>query len=238
VPITAANPFKWRHYPGEIIMWCVRWYLRYPISVAQMGEMTAERGLSISASCIWRWVQIYGPELDKRCRRHLKPTNKSWRLDETYIKVRAQERFLYRAVDSTGQTIDFLLTAKRDAAAAKRFFRRALAQTGNPMPRVINVDKNRSYPAAVEGLKQEGIIRRRCQLRQCKYLNNVVEQDHRNVKRRTWLAKGYGSVPTAWRTLRGIEAMDMIRKGRARQVAKGDIVAQIKFVEKLFGITG
>lgn len=238
MPITAANPFKWRHYPGEIIMWCVRWYLRYPISAAQMGEMTAERGLSISASCIWRWVQIYGPELDKRCRRHLKPTNKSWRLDETYIKVRGQERFLYRAVDTTGQTIDFLLTAKRDAAAAKRFFRRALAQTGNPMPRVINVDRNRSYPAAVEGLKQEGIIRRRCQLRQCKYLNNVVEQDHRNVKRRTWLAKGYGSVPTAWRTLRGIEAMDMIRKGRARRVAKGDTVAQIKFVEKLFGITG
>ena len=238
MPITAANPFKWRHYPGEIIMWCVRWYLRYPISVAQMGEMTADRGLSISASCIWRWVQIYGPELDKRCRRHLKPTNKSWRLDETYIKVRGQERFLYRAVDSTGQTIDFLLTAKREAAAAKRFFRRALAQTGNPMPRVINVDKNRSYPAAVEGLKQEGIIRRHCQLRQCKYLNNVVEQDHRNVKRRTWLAKGYGSVPTAWRTLRGIEAMDMIRKGRARRVAKGDTVAQLKFVEKLFGITG
>ena len=219
-------------------MWCVRWYLRYPISVAQMGEMTAERGLSISASCIWRWVQIYGPELDKRCRRHLKPTNRSWRLDETYIKVRGQERFLYRAVDSTGQTIDFLLTAKRDAAAAKRFFRRALGQTGNPMPRVINVDKNRSYPAAVEGLKQEGIIRRHCQLRQCKYLNNVVEQDHRNVKRRTWLAKGYGSVTTAWRTLRGIEAMDMIRKGRARRVAKGDTLAQLKFVEKLFGITG
>jgi IS6 family transposase len=141
VPITAANPFKWRHYPGEIIMWCVRWYLCYPISVAQMREMTAERGLSISASCIWRWVQIYGPELDKRCRRHLKPTNKSWRSDETYIKVRAQERFLSRAVDSTGQTIDFLLTDKRDTAAAKRFFRRALAQTGNPMPRVITVDK-------------------------------------------------------------------------------------------------
>ena len=217
-------------------MWCVRWYLRYPISVAHMGEMTAERGLSISASCIWRWVQIYGPELDKRCRRHLKPTKKSWRLDETYIKVKGQERFLYRAVDSTGQTIDFLLTAQRDAAAAKRFLRRALAQSGNPMPRVINVDKNRAYPVAVKDLKQEGTIRRHCQLRQCKYLNNIVEQDHRTVKRRTWLAKGYGSVPTAWRTLRGIEAMEMIRKGRARRVAKGDTVAQIKFIEKLFGI--
>ena len=85
VPITGSNPFHWRHYPGDIILWCVRWYLRYPLSVAQMAEMTMERGLAISPSCIWRWVQVYGPELDKRCRRHLKPTNKSWRLDETYI---------------------------------------------------------------------------------------------------------------------------------------------------------
>src|SRR5450755_2717524 len=82
-------------------MWCVRWYLRYPISVAQMGEMTRERGLAISPSCVWRWVQTYGPELDKRCRPHLKPTNRSWRVDETYIKVKGQERFLYRAVDSS-----------------------------------------------------------------------------------------------------------------------------------------
>jgi transposase-like protein len=104
------------------------------------------------------------------------------------------------------------------------------------MPRVINVDKNRAYPVAVGELKEKGAIRRGCNLRQCKYLNNIVEQDHRTVKRRTWLAKGYGSVPTAWRTLRGIEAMDMIRKGRARRVAKGDAMGQVKFIEKLFGI--
>jgi IS6 family transposase len=236
VPITAANPFKWRHYPGDIIMWCVRWYLRYPISVAQMGEMTRERGLAISPSCVWRWVQTYGPELDKRCRPHLKPTNRSWRVDETYIKVKGQERFLYRAVDSSGQTIDFLLTAKRDAAAAKRFFQRGMANPGNSLPRVINVDQNRAYPVAVDELKKDGTIRRHCQLRQCKYLNNVVEQDHRNVKCRTWLAKGYGSVRTAWRTLRGIEAMDMIRKGRVRRAGKGDVVAQVKFISKLFGL--
>jgi len=177
-----------------------------------------------------------GSELDKRCRRHLKPTNKSWRVDETYIKVKGQERFLYRAVDSTGQTIDFLLTAKRDTAAAKRFFRRALAHSSNLPPRVINVDKNRAYPVAINDLKQSGTIRRHCRFRQVKFLNNIVEQDHRNVKRRTWLAKGYGSVKTAWRSLRGVEAMEMIRKGRARPVAKGDTVAQVKFVEKLFGI--
>ena len=116
-------------------------------------------------------------------------------------------------MDSTGQTVDFLLTAKRDAAAAKRFFRRALNSPGNPVPRVINVDKNPAFPPAVEALKAEGVLPRRVHLRQCKYLNNVVEQDHRTVKKRTWLAKGYGSLITAWRTLQGIEAMNMIRKG-------------------------
>jgi IS6 family transposase len=111
-------------------------------------------------------------------------------VDETYIKVKGRERYLYRAVDSGGQTIDFLLTAKRDSAAAKHFFQRGMANPGNSLPRVINVDKNRAYPAAVDELKNDGIIRRRCKLRQCKYLNNVVEQDHRNVKCGTWLAEG------------------------------------------------
>jgi IS6 family transposase len=235
LPITASNPFKWRHYQGDIILWCVRWYLRYPISFAHMAEMAAERGLRVTASCIWRWVQVFGPEIDKRCRPQLKRTNRSWRLDEAYINIKGRDRFLYRAVDSTGQTIDFLLTDRRDAAAAKRFFRRAL-QNDNSMPRVINVDKNLAYPRAVADLKADGVIGPRCRLRQCKYLNNVVEQDHRNVKRRTWLARGYGSLPTAWRILRGIEATEMVRKGRARWVAKGDVVGQVKFINGLFGI--
>jgi len=158
-----------------------------------------------------------------------KASNRSWRLDEAYINIKGRDRYLYRAVDSTGQTIDFLLTDRRDAAAAKRFFRRALLNEGDLMPRVINVDKNPAYPRAVEDLKQEGAIRSSCRLRQGKYLNNVVEQDHRNVKRRTWLAKGYGSLATAWRTLRGIEAMDMVRKGRVRWIAEGD-----PFIGRLF----
>ena len=151
-----------------------------------MAEMALERGVLIHSSCIWRWVQIYGPELDKRCRAHLKRTNKSYRVDETYIRIKGQDRYLYRAVDSTGQTIDFLLAAKRDAAAAKRFFRKMLLDPANPQPRVINVDKNRAYPAAVEELKVEGSLRRRCRLRQSKYLHNVVEQDHRVSKKRVW----------------------------------------------------
>ena len=181
-------------------------------------------------------MQVYAPELNRRCRPHLKPTNKSYRTDETYIKVKGEDKYLYRAVDSTGQTIEFLLTAKRDAAAAKRFFRKALSSPGNPVPRVINVDKNPAFPPAVEALKAEGILPRRVLLRQCKYLNNVVEQDHRTVKKRTWLAKGYGSCSTAWRTLQGIEAVEMIRKGRVRWVARHDLIAAADFINELFGI--
>jgi len=201
-----------------------------------MAEMAVERGLFIHPSCIWRWVQIYGPELDKRCRAHLRPANKSYRVDETYIRIKGQDRFLYRAVDSRGQTIDFLLTAKRDAAAAKRFFQKTLLDPANPQPRVINVDKNRAYPAAVEELKAEGALRRRCRLRQSKYLNNIVEQDHRVPKKRVWLARGYQTFVTAWRTLQGIEAVHMIRKGRVRWVAKSDPLGQMQFIDELFGV--
>ena len=236
MPITPGNPFKGRHYSGEVILLAVRWYLRYPLAYEHVAEMLAERGLAVDASCIWRWVQAYAPELNKRCRPHLKPTNKSYRTDETYIKVKGQDKYLYRAVDSTGQTIEFLLTAKRDTAAAKRFFRKALSSPGNPVPRVINVDKNPAYPAAVERLKAEGALPRRVRLRQCKDLNNIVEQDHRTVKKRVWLAKGYGSFQSAWRTLQGIEAVAMIRKGRVRWLAQGDPVGQAHFIAELFGI--
>ena len=198
--------------------------------------MLAERGLEVDASCIWRWVQAYAPEINKRCRPHLRPANKSYRIDETYIRIKGKDRYLYRAVDSTGQTIDFLLTARRDAAAAKRFLLNAMAASGSALPRVMNVDKNPAYPAAVEELKAEGTLPRRVRLRQCKYLNNIIEQDHRTVKKRVWLAKGYGSFQSAWRTLQGIEAVNMIRKGRVRWLAKGDAVGQALFITELFGI--
>ena len=153
-----------------------------------------------------------------------------------HIKVKGENQYLYRAVDSVGQTFDFLLTARRDAASAQRFLRKALAASGNAVPRVMNVDKNPAYPAAVERLKAEGALPRRDRQRQCKYLNNIVEQDHRTVKKRVWLAKGYGSFQSAWRTLQGIEAVAMIRKGRVRWLAKGDTVGQAHFIAELFGI--
>ena len=236
MPISPRNPFKGRHYPGQVILSAVRWYLRYPLAYLHVSELLAERGLFVDASCIWRWVQTYAPELNKRCRQHLKSTNKSYRIDKTYIKIKGKDRYLYRAVDSTGQTIDFLLTAKRDAESAKRLFRQVFSAEGNPMARVLNVDKNPAYPAAVRALKAEGTLPRRVRLRQCRYSNNVVEQDHRVVKKRVWLAKGYGSFQSAWRTLQGIEAMNMIRKGRVRGLVKGNVLGQALFIGELFGI--
>jgi len=236
MPIGPDNPFKGRQHPGDLIILCVRWYLQYPLSYQHVAELVAERGVEVDASCIWRWVQAYAPQLNKRCRPYLKPVNKSYRIDETYIKVKGEDKYLYRALDSTGQTIDVLRTARRDMAAAKRFLCRAIDASGNAMPRVMNVDKNPSYPAAVEALKAEGAIPGRVVLRQCKYLNNVIEQDHRTVKKRVWLAKGYGSFHAAWRTLQGIETVHMIRKGRVRWLAKGDAVGQALFIAWLFGL--
>ncbi len=135
-----SDLFKWRQYEGEIILTCVRWYLRYALSYRDLEEMMTERGLSVDHSTISRWVQRYSPELDKRCRPHLKQTNDSWRVDETYVKVRGKWMYLYRAVDSTGQTIDFLLNETRSTRAAKRFFCRMLGRSNITAPRVINVD--------------------------------------------------------------------------------------------------
>ena len=185
MPITPSDPFHWRHYEGTVILCCVRWYLDFPLSYRHVAKLIRERGLEIHSSCVFRWVQVYAPELNQRCRPYLRPTNKSYRVDETYVKVKGAMKYLYRAVDSTGQTIDFLLTAKRDAAAAKRFFRQVFQTTSNPFPRVINVDKNAAYPVAVRELKAEGVLPKRTRLRPCRYWNNRVEQDHRFVKRRT-----------------------------------------------------
>src|SRR5262245_28203328 len=198
--------------------------------------MMRERGLSLDHTTIYRWVQRYAPELEKRCRPHLQPTTDSYRVDETYIKIKGRWYYLYRAVDSKSCTIDFMLSAKRDARAAKRFFRRMLKDVPDQAPRVINVDKNPAYPPAVEELKAEAILSDDCQLRQCKYLNNVVEQDHRFIKRRVNPGLGFFSFRTARRTILGYEAMNIIRKGQIDGIAKGDIRGQVRFVEGLFGV--
>jgi transposase, IS6 family len=143
--VAETNLFKWRHYQPEIILLCVRWYLRYALSYSDIEEMMRERGLSVDHTTIYRWVQAYAPELEKRIRPHLSLTNDSYRVDETYVKIKGAWKYLYRAVDSTRQTIDFMSSAKRDARAAKRFICKMLKTPSHSSPRVINVDKNQAY---------------------------------------------------------------------------------------------
>ena len=143
--------FKWRQTEPELILCAVRWYLRYSLSFRDVEELLRERGLEADHTTIWRWVQHYGPELEERLRRHLKPTNKSWRVDETYVRVKGRWCYLYRAIDSTGATINFVLSGLRDAATAKRLFRKALTDPSHPQPRVINTDQARLYGSAIAG---------------------------------------------------------------------------------------
>ncbi|MFE9080834.1 IS6 family transposase [Bacillus mobilis] len=229
------NLFKWKHYQPELILLTVRWYLRYNLSFRNLVEMMEEIGLSMAHTTIMRWVHQYGPELDKRIRRHLKQTNDSWRVDETYIKVKSQRMYLYRAVDSKGNTIDFYLSKARNNKAAKRFFKKALQSFHISEPRVVTVDKNPAYPIAVEELRKEKKMPLGIQLRQVKYLNNIVEQDHRFIKKRVRSMLGLKSFRTATSILSGIEAMHMVKKGQLVLLDKS-VQNQVKFIHQLFGI--
>ncbi|GHO87638.1 IS6 family transposase [Dictyobacter formicarum] len=255
------NSFKWRHFQADIILLCVRWYLRYALSYRDLEEMMLERGLHVDHTTIYRWVQRYEPELEKRCRPHLKACNDSWKVDETYIKVRNVWMYLYRAVDSDGNTREFLLSPMRDAESAKRFFVKVLASTARSVsqacpvaeqvappttptdttiitspPRVINVDKNAAYPKAIAELKATEVLPQHVELRQVKYLNNLIEQDHRFIKRLTKPGMGFFSFETAWRTVQGFEVMNMLRKGQVQGVNKGDVQGQATLVARLFGV--
>ena len=197
--------------------------------------MMEERGLSIAHTTIMRWVHQYGPQVDKKIRRHLKQTNDSWRVDETYIKVKGEWNYLYRAVDSEGNTIDFYLSKTRDKKAVQRFLKKALLSFHVSKPRVMTVDKNPTYPVAIQELKEEKRMPEGIQIRQVRYLNNIVEQDHRFIKKRVRSMLGFKSYETATYILSGIEAMHMIKK---RQVHQGVKSAQneVGFIHKLFGI--
>jgi transposase, IS6 family len=225
--------FKWKHYEPEIILLTVRWYLKYCLSYRDLAEMMSERGLNISHTTIMRWVHEFGPEIDKRIRPFLKPTNDSYRVDETYIKVKGKWKYLYRAVDSVGNSIDFMLSENRDTYAAKRFFKKALSSPHNQSPRVITVDKNPSYPPALEQLMNEKDLSKETIIRQTKYLNYIVEQDHRFIKRITNPMLGFKSFQTAEETLAGIEAFQMLRK---KQVEIEPDSSDVEWINKLFGL--
>lgn len=216
-------------------MLCVRWYLRYPLSYRDLEEMMAERGSAVDHSTIARWVLHYAPILNQRIRREMRLPNRSWRVDETYVRVAGKWTYLYRAIDSAGNTIDFLLSPYRDLIAAKGFLRLALS-AGHVRPRVINVDGHPAYATAIGELKQSGELGRNCRCRPCPYLNNIIEQDHRFVKKRVVTSQWFRSTDGALSSIAGYEAMNIIRKGQIRWLPKGDVVGQKRFVERIFGI--
>jgi transposase, IS6 family len=332
------NLFKWRHYKGEVILLCVRWYLRYSLSYRDIAEMMAERGVRVDHTTIYRWVQHYGPQLAHYVRCSLKPTNNSWRIDETYIRVhsRGAGMYLYRAVDSDGNTLDFMLSYVRDTWAASHFLSQLLklASTHDQLrshgshgshgptehqpehqseyqngcqheyqdryqdrchdeyqpegenihqqrssncdnnratpqsvatpenevspgsarscstapypypypypylttPRVINVDKNPTYQLAFDALQALGEVPEGCQLRPVKYLNNILEQDHRFIKRRVRAGLCFKGFLSAWPTIQGYEAMHLLRKGQVEGTSRGDVLSQNRFLAHSFGL--
>lgn len=198
--------------------------------------MMRERGLDVDHSTVFRWVQRYAPEINKRVRQHLKMSGTSYRVDETYIKVGKSCKYLYRAVDKEGNTIEFMLSARRDVSAAKRFFKKLMGAEHRRLPFSISVDKNAAYPEAFSTSQAEKTVPKDCKLRRVKYLNNVIEQDHRFIKKKVRASQCFKRFHTAERTLEGIEAVNMIRKGQVKRVSGNDAQGQAKFVTSLFGI--
>ena len=194
----------------------------------------AERGVEVDHSTIARWVLHFSPILNDLIRHEVRRPNRSWRVDETYVRA-GRWTYLYRAIDSAGNTIDFLLSPNRDLTAAKGFLQLALS-AAPVKPRVINVDGHPAYATAVAELKESGELSRRCRCRLSPYLNNIIEQDHRFVKKRITASQGFRSVDGALSTIAGYEAMNIIRKGQIRWLPKGEVVGQKRFIERLFGI--
>jgi transposase-like protein len=208
----ASSLFRGRHFDRTVIILCVRWYITYKLSYRDLVEMMSERGIDLSHTTILRWVQRYVPAFEKRWNRYARPVCTSWRVDETYIRVRGRWAYLYHAVDRQGLTVDFLLSERRDIVAAKRFFARAIEQYG--APETITLDGYPATHAAVAKLKQIGVPRPQAKVRTSKYLNNLIEQDHRRVKQRIYPMLGFKKFGSATVTISGIELARKIKKGQ------------------------
>ena len=213
--------FKGRHFDKSVILLCVRWYLAYNLSLRNLEEMMAERGLSVDHATVHRWVIRYSPELLKRFNLRKRSVSRKWHVDETYIKVRVRWMYLYRAIDSNGDTVEFWFSERRNLIAAKLFLRKALKRHGRP-ERIV-IDGSQTNREAILSCDAESRLQDRsgCKLkpiriRQSQYLNNRIEQDHRAVKRRVRPMLGFKSVDSARVILGGIELIHMMRKQQAK----------------------
>ena len=221
---------KGMRFPIDVILVCIRWYAAYPLSYRHLEEMMEERGVFVDHSSINRWAIRFLPALEKAFRKHKRAVGGSWRMDETYIKVKGVWKYLYRAVDKEGKTVDFLMTARRDKAAALRFFDKAMKASG--VPEKVTMDKSGANKAAMDEINVRGetpVI-----VRQVKYLNNIVEQDHRAVKRITKPMLNFKSFRSAKSILAGIELMHMIRKGQL--LLEGCI--GLSFADQFYALAG
>jgi transposase-like protein len=217
-------------FPIDVILVCIRWYAAYPLSYRQLEEMMQERGVFVDHSSINRWAMRFLPMLEKAFRQHKRPVGRSWRMDETYIKVKGAWKYLYRAVDKEGKTVGFLLSAKRDKTAAMRFFDQAMRD--NAVPEKVTMDKSGANKAAIDQIIDDRHIP--IAVRQVKYLNNIVEQDHRAVKRISNPMLGFQSFRSARNVLAGIELMHMIRKNQ-RNLKGSDAMSYAKQFYALAG---
>jgi transposase-like protein len=213
--------FKGRHFDRSVILLCVRWYLAYSLSLRDLEEMMAERGIFVDHATIHRWIVRYSPHLLERFNWRKRPATGKWHIDETYIKVRGEWRYLYRAIDSNGDTVEFWLNERRNFTAAKQFLRKALKRHGRP-ERIV-IDGSQTNREAIlscditDRLQGEsGRELKPIRIQQSAYLNNRIEQDHRAVKRRVRPMLGFKSMASARAILGGIEMVHMMRKGQAK----------------------
>ena len=204
--------FKHHRFPKSIILQAVYFKLRFTLSYRDVEELLQIRGVEVDHSTIQRWVFKFSPEVEKNMNKRKRQVGSSWRMDETYIKVGGKDRYLYRAVDKFGNTVDFLLTKRRMKGSAQKFLNKAIGN--NSKPRVINIDKSGANKSGIRSINRELLTVKKIKIRQYKYLNNIVEQDHRNIKRRISIDTGFKEFDSAQRTLAGIEVVNIIRKGQ------------------------
>ena len=228
--------FKGRHYPPDVILWAVRWYCRYPLAYRMLEEMLKERGVEVDHATIARWIQVYGPEIERRLRkRQPSCVSTSWRVDETSVKIKGKVHWLYRAVDSKGNTVDFFLSKKQDKQAAKRFFRKSLKKPSNPEPEKITTDAHQAYPWAIKDLKRAKSLKEKVLHRTSKYLNNRIESNHARLKQKLKPMRGFKTFDGAQKTIAGMEALLMLRKRQFTNMNK--YTTEVEFVHSLFGLT-